>query len=148
MVILVRSLPACLFLTVSDRTEMRTVITAYYKEKRAVESGLRDLSTTVGKLDNVFLTFSAIVLLLVWLAIFGISINAYLVTAGSLIITTSFVIGNSAKNVFEAIIFIFILHPFDVGDKIEVDGVKYNVIRMGLMVSVLHRTDGQGATWH
>ena len=30
----------------------------------------------------------------------------------------------TAKTVFEAIIFVFVMHPFDVGDRCVVDGVQ------------------------
>lgn len=35
-----------------------------------------------------------------------------------------FIFGNTCKTVFEAIIFLFAMHPFDVGDRCEVDGVQ------------------------
>ena len=35
-----------------------------------------------------------------------------------------FMFGNSAKTVLEAIIFVFVMHPFDVGDRCVIDGVQ------------------------
>ena len=32
--------------------------------------------------------------------------------------------GNTCKTTFEAIIFLFVMHPFDVGDRCEVDEVQ------------------------
>lgn len=32
--------------------------------------------------------------------------------------------GNMCKTAFEAIIFVFVMHPFDVGDRCVVDGVQ------------------------
>jgi small-conductance mechanosensitive channel len=39
-------------------------------------------------------------------------LGTYLVTAGSTLLAATFVIGNSAKNTFESIIFLFVTHPF------------------------------------
>jgi hypothetical protein len=35
-----------------------------------------------------------------------------------------FIFGNACKTVFEAIIFVFIMHPFDVGDRCVIDGIQ------------------------
>lgn len=34
--------------------------------------------------------------------------------------------GNTCKTAFEAIIFVFVVHPFDVGDRCLIDGVQVN----------------------
>lgn len=89
----------------------------------------------VGKLDNILLTFALIVTALICLSLFNINLQAYLVSAASIILATSFMvgramallfvqriryntsiatqIGNSAKNLFESIIYVFAMHPFD-----------------------------------
>lgn len=123
--------------------EMEATIIQVYKEKQAIVRGIRDLGTTVGKLDRIFLFISLLIMILIWLGIFGISIWTYIVAAGSILLTASFMIGNTARNLFESIIFIFFMHPFDVGDRVEIDGVVYQVQNMGLLVTILHRLDGQ-----
>lgn len=35
-----------------------------------------------------------------------------------------FIFGNTLKTTFEAIIFLFVMHPFDVGDRCLIDGVQ------------------------
>jgi hypothetical protein len=35
-----------------------------------------------------------------------------------------FIFGNACKTVFEALIFVFIMHPFDVGDRCVIDGTQ------------------------
>jgi small-conductance mechanosensitive channel len=123
---------------------MRFTIVQFYEEKRAIEKGLRDLGHTVGKLDDILMLITLVILVLIWLAIFNVSIQSYIVGAGSVLITASFVIGNSAKNVFDSIIFLFVLHPYDVGDKVEIENVVYTVKEIALMTTVLIRLDGQG----
>lgn len=38
-----------------------------------------------------------------------------------MIVATTFIIGNSAKTAFESIIFLFVTHAYDVGDRVQID---------------------------
>ncbi|XP_022140879.1 mechanosensitive ion channel protein 6-like isoform X2 [Momordica charantia] len=49
--------------------------------------------------------------------------------------------------VFEAIIFLFVMHPFDVGDRCEVDGVQMVVEEMRILTTVFLRYDNQKITY-
>ena len=37
-------------------------------------------------------------------------------TFSSIVLAFAFVFGNSIRNMYEAVIFLFVVHPFDVGD--------------------------------
>ncbi|KAF3508895.1 hypothetical protein F2Q69_00010058 [Brassica cretica] len=54
-----------------------------------------------------------------------------------------FVFGNSCKTIFEAVIFVFVMHPFDVGDRCEIDGVQMIVEEMNILTTVFLRYDNQ-----
>lgn len=45
----------------------------------------------------------------------------------SIVLAFAFMFGNSVKTVYESIIYLFVVHPFDVGDKIIVDSVSSKV---------------------
>lgn len=45
----------------------------------------------------------------------------------SIVLAFAFVFGNSVRTVYESIIYLFVVHPFDVGDKIIVDSVSSKV---------------------
>lgn len=66
----------------------------------------------------------AIIILVIWLLILRVATMHFLVFLSSQILLVVFIFGNSAKTTFEAIIFLFVMHPFDVGDRVEVDGVQ------------------------
>ncbi|KAL0717216.1 hypothetical protein Bca4012_066538 [Brassica carinata] len=55
----------------------------------------------------------------------------------------AFIFGNSCKTIFEAIIFLFVMHPFDVGDRCEIDGVQLVVEEMNILTTVFLRYDNQ-----
>ncbi|KAE8646845.1 mechanosensitive ion channel protein 6 isoform X2 [Cucumis sativus] len=45
--------------------------------------------------------------------------------------------------VFESIIFLFVMHPFDVGDRCEIDGVQMIVEEMNILTTIFLRYDNQ-----
>lgn len=42
------------------------------------------------------------------------------VTIGSMLLSFTFVFGNMFKTLFECVVFLFVVHPFDVGDMISI----------------------------
>jgi len=64
------------------------------------------------------------VILIIWLLILGIATTKFLLVISSQLLLVVFVFGNSCKTIFEAVIFVFVMHPFDVGDRCEIDGVQ------------------------
>ena len=50
--------------------------------------------------------------------------------------------GNSAKTGFESIVFLFITHPFDVGDRVQVDGDTFIVRRMHVLTTMFRTSAG------
>lgn len=51
----------------------------------------------------------------------------------ALIFGFSFIIGGALKSTFDSIIFIFFMHPFDVGDTVEIEGQQYIATEISLM---------------
>lgn len=65
-----------------------------------------------------------IAIVIMSLFILGIPITHFLVFISSQLLLAAFIFGNTLKTVFEATIFLFVVHPFDIGDRCEVDGVQ------------------------
>ena len=63
-------------------------------------------------------------LIIVFLLIFGIETSRLLVFFTSVFIPSVFIFGNSARSTFESLIFLFVVHPFDVGDRVVIDGQR------------------------
>ncbi|RKP11467.1 Mechanosensitive ion channel-domain-containing protein [Piptocephalis cylindrospora] len=60
----------------------------------------------------------------------------------SFLLALSFMMGSTATAFFESVVFLFVQHPYDVGDSIEVEGIEYKVREMQLLTSVLEQSDG------
>jgi hypothetical protein len=60
----------------------------------------------------------------------------------SLWVGTLFAVGGVLKNLVESIIFLFFTHPYDVGDRVIIEGETLNVKEFGLMSTTFVRWDG------
>lgn len=70
---------------------------------------------------DVLVIIIIILIAAVWL---NIITSRSVVFLSSQVVVAAFVFGNTCKNVFESIIFLFVVHPFDVGDRCEIEGVQ------------------------
>lgn len=72
---------------------------------------------------------------IVVMAVYGVNVGTQLTPLWSAFIAASFIFGNSAKDAFESIIFVFVTHPFDTGDRIFIGSENWVVNNVGLSVS-------------
>ena len=52
-----------------------------------------------------------------------IATTKFLVVFSSQFVGLAFMIGSTCKNIFESFVFVFVMHPYDVGDRCIIDGV-------------------------
>ncbi|KAG0198464.1 hypothetical protein BGX28_008073 [Mortierella sp. GBA30] len=126
-----------------SKSEMKEKIFYVYKERKDLHTSLRDLSQAVGKLDIIFLTIVAVIWLLIVLSIFGKDVVKNMLSIGSFLVALSFVFGNSLKILFENIVFLFITHPYDSGDLVNIEGVDMYVREVGLNSTTFVTWDGK-----
>ena len=46
----------------------------------------------------------------------------------SVVLAFAFIFGNSIRQLYEAVIFLFVIHPYDVGDWLKIGTNQYQVI--------------------
>lgn len=114
-------------------TEMKQTIVETYKDRRFVAKSLEDTSSALGQLDLIFLFVAMIVVAFEAFAIFNVDVSKTLTTFYTLAIGASFIFKESAQEVFDSIIFLFVTHPFDTGDRIVVNEAVMVVQKMSLL---------------
>ncbi|XP_060178661.1 mechanosensitive ion channel protein 6-like [Lycium barbarum] len=127
---------------VSKRALKNWVVNAF-RERRALALSLNDTKTAVRKLHQMLNVLVAVIILVIWLLILRVATTHFLVLMSSQVLLVVFMFGNAAKTTFEAIIFLFVMHPFDVGDRLEVEGVQMIVEEMNILTTVFLRYDNQ-----
>ncbi|KAI0081214.1 hypothetical protein K474DRAFT_1588143 [Panus rudis PR-1116 ss-1] len=118
------------------RDEMELACVDFHREQLSIEHSMRDLDSAVGRLDNILMSVYFIVAIL----IIAVALEAQLVTlitgAGTLILGLSWLIGSSLAEVLTSIIFLFIKHPYDVGDRVTVGEDTYTVKEIRLLSTI------------
>ncbi|PSS12131.1 Mechanosensitive ion channel protein [Actinidia chinensis var. chinensis] len=102
---------------------------------------LNGTKTAVNKLHQMVNVVVSIIILVACLLILGIATSKFLLFISSQIVAMAFVFGSTCKTVFEAVIFLFVMHPFDVGDRCEIDGMI--VEQMNILTTVFLRFNNQ-----
>ncbi|XP_066327504.1 mechanosensitive ion channel protein 6-like [Miscanthus floridulus] len=125
---------------VSKRSLKNWVVNAF-RERKALALTLNDTKTAVNKLNQMANVVVGIIVFALWLLILGIATTHFFVFLSSQFLLAVFVFGNTLKTVFEAIVFLFVMHPFDVGDRCEIEGVQVVVEEMNIMTTVFLRYD-------
>lgn len=125
------------------RREFRDTVVHIYRERKDIAISMRDTGQALGKIDYMLLAVSLVALLLTSFAIFNVEVWHSLVPLGSILLALTFVFGNTAKNTFESILFLFVTHPYDAGDYVLVDGQFLLVVNMGVMGTSFVSGDGQ-----
>ncbi|XP_022936287.1 mechanosensitive ion channel protein 8-like [Cucurbita moschata] len=126
-----------------DESSFREWMVNAFKQRKVLVLSLNDANTAVDDLHNLLNVFVALTILVIWLIIFGTPVLHFLIFITSQLLLLAFIFGNTCKTVFEAIIFLFVMHPFDVGDRCEVDGVEMVVEEMKILTTVFLRYDNQ-----
>ncbi|XP_021862842.2 mechanosensitive ion channel protein 5-like [Spinacia oleracea] len=127
---------------ISKKSLKNWVVNAF-RERRALALTLSDTKTAVNKLHKMVNVLVSIILIIFGFIFLNIITSQSLLFLSSQVVVVAFVFGNTCKNVFESIIFLFVVHPFDVGDRCEIDGVQMVVEEINILTTVFLRFDNQ-----
>ncbi|KAF8070126.1 Mechanosensitive ion channel-domain-containing protein [Lyophyllum atratum] len=120
----------------TSRDEVEMACLEFHREQLSIENSMRDLDSAVGRLDNILISVYVVVAVL----IIAVALEAQLATlvtgAGTLILGLSWLIGGTLQEVLTSIIFLFVKHPFDVGDRVNINKEYYTVKEIRLLSTV------------
>ncbi|KAJ6438268.1 mechanosensitive ion channel family protein [Purpureocillium lavendulum] len=102
--------------------EFEAVCNEIHLEKKAIAASLKDLDSVIQKLDKVFLFIIVVIAVIVFVSILSGSAAAGLASASTSVLGLAWVLQATAQEFLQSIIFVFIKHPFDVGDRVTIYG--------------------------
>ncbi|KAG4194959.1 hypothetical protein ERO13_A06G082800v2 [Gossypium hirsutum] len=114
-----------------------------YKDRKTLAHALSDTKTAVKQLNKLVTVVLVVVTVIIWLLLMEIATTKVLLLLSSQLVVAAFMFGNTCKTIFEAIIFVFVMHPFDVGDRCVVDGVQLLVEEMNILTTVFLKLDNE-----
>ncbi|KAL1687954.1 Mechanosensitive ion channel-domain-containing protein [Schizophyllum commune] len=125
-----------------SRAEIKQTLVKVYKERRFLSRSMRDVGSALKTLDKILLFFAFVVLFFISLSVFGVDIGSSLSSVYTIGIAASFIFKSTASNAFDAIMFLFVTHPYDTGDMVFIDQDILFVKKMGLFATLFTRADG------
>ncbi|KAG2311826.1 hypothetical protein Bca52824_023383 [Brassica carinata] len=114
-----------------------------YTSRKALGHSLNDTKTAVKQVDKILSGVLFIVTFIIWLILMDIATTKFLVVFSSQFVGLAFMIGSTCKNIFESFVFVFVMHPYDVGDRCHIDGVVLLVEEIDLLTTVFLKMDNE-----
>ncbi|KAG4222052.1 hypothetical protein PC116_g29473 [Phytophthora cactorum] len=124
--------------------EMIRKVVEMGKERKAIGNSMKDISQALGVFDQVLLFIVLLIVIFIFLAFFQSSFITTLTTAGTTLLSLSFIFAVTAQEFLGSCIFLFVKHPYDVGDRVDITGTEKEqlvVEKISLLYTVFNRID-------
>ncbi|KAK3713463.1 hypothetical protein LTR37_008421 [Vermiconidia calcicola] len=102
--------------------ELEAVCVEIGRERKSITASLKDLDSVVGKLDDVFMFIVFVIFVLVLISLISASAAGVLTSLGGAVLALSWLLAATAQEFLQSVIFVFVKHPFDVGDRVGIYG--------------------------
>lgn len=130
--------------------ELESVCVEIGRERKSIVASLKDLDDVVGKLDSVLFFVVVIIFILVLVSLLSTSAAGVLTSAGSAVLALSWLFSATAQEFLQSIIFVFVKHPFDNGDRVSIYGTTgsqlkgddYYVKKISLLYTEFKKMEG------
>ena len=131
---------------VVNKETLKKSIQSVHQDRWDLMRALTTHASIVKKLDKVMLGFIFAVILY-FSPMMGYELDKSNVlnfgaTLAPLIFSFTELFGDPLKRICEAIIYIVTCHPYDIGDRVSIDGVDFFVQKIGLVSTTFKRFDG------
>ncbi|KAI1099093.1 Mechanosensitive ion channel-domain-containing protein [Jackrogersella minutella] len=124
--------------------EMIRKVVEVGKERKAIGNSMKDISQALAVFDQVLLFIVLLIVIFIFLAFFQSSFITTLATAGTALLSLSFVFAVTTQEFLGSCIFLFVKHPYDVGDRVDIAGSEKEqlvVEKISLLYTVFNRID-------
>eukprot|EP00775_Hariotina_reticulata_P008975 gene8975-9150_t len=123
--------------------EMKDSVTAVFKERKNMAASLRDTDSIVKTLEFGIGCLTHFLFAAIYLVVWGLDIMKGFSTFSATVLALTFVFGNSVRQIYESMLFLFVEHAYDVGDLLEVEVVQYRVKKIDLMYTLFVKGNGE-----
>lgn len=124
--------------------EMIRKVVEIGKERKAISNSMKDISQALAVFDSVLIFCVLLITIFIFLAFFQSSFISTLTTAGTTLLSLSFIFSVTSQEFLGSCIFLFVKHPYDVGDRVDINGPEKEqliVEKISLLYTVFKRID-------
>ncbi|KAF2097276.1 hypothetical protein NA57DRAFT_41344, partial [Rhizodiscina lignyota] len=121
--------------------EMIMMVTEIGRERKSVASSMHDVDQAIKVLDGLLATVAFVICVFVLVAFLNHSFVTTLATAGTALLSLSFVFAVTCQEVLGSCIFLFVKHPYDIGDRVDITDTHLTVEHISLLFTVFKRVN-------
>jgi len=124
--------------------EMILQVSEFSRERKAIATSMHDVDQAINVLDRLLCVVVFIAVVFVFVAFLNANFTTTLATTGTALLSLSFVFSATCQEVLGSCIFVFVKHPFDVGDRVDLnEGTdQFTVEHISLLFTVFRRATG------
>ncbi|KAL4807259.1 Mechanosensitive ion channel-domain-containing protein [Aspergillus unguis] len=126
--------------------EIILAISEIGRTRKTLNHSMHDVDQAIHVLDNLLATVAFIIAVLVFLSFVTSGFGTVIAAGATTLLSMSFVFATTAQEVLGSCIFLFVKHPFDIGDRVEIDSKPYIVERISLLYSVFRNVNDNRVT--
>lgn len=119
--------------------EMILTVTDYSRQRKSLNTSMHDVDQAINALDGLLLTIALIVCIFVFVAFLAPEFRATLTTSATALLSLSFIFATTAQEVLGSCIFLFVKHPYDIGDRVDIATEQLTVEHIALLYTVFKR---------
>lgn len=112
------------------------------RDRKSLGTSMHDVDQAINVLDRLLMVIVFIVVVFTFIAFLNKSFTTTLATAGTTLLSLSFVFSVTAQEVLGSCIFLFVKHPFDIGDRVDIGTDHLAVDHISLLFTVFRRVTG------
>ncbi|RKF73800.1 putative MscS family protein [Golovinomyces cichoracearum] len=121
--------------------EMILKVVKIGRDRKAITASMRDVGQAISVLDQVLVTIVSVIIIFTFVAFQHASFVTTLATAGTTLLSLSFVFAVTTQEFLGSCIFLFVKHPYDVGDRCDLNNTAVVVEQISLLFTVFKRID-------
>lgn len=119
--------------------EMILTVTEFGRERKSIATSMHDVDQAINVLDGLLSVVVFVVCIFVFIAFLNASFVTTLATSATALLSLSFVFAATCQEVLGSCIFLFVKHPFDIGDRIDIGADQLTVEHISLLFTVFKR---------
>jgi small-conductance mechanosensitive channel len=117
-------------------------ITQISRDRKALGTSMHDVDQAINVLDRLLMVIVSIIVVFTFIAFLNKNFTTTLATAGTTLLSLSFVFSVTAQEVLGSCIFLFVKHPYDIGDRVDIGADHFAVDHISLLFTVFRRISG------
>lgn len=124
--------------------EMIMTVAEFGRERKSISSSMHDVDQAINALDALLFTIIFVVCIFVIVCFLYASFQTTLATSATALLSLSFVFAATCQEVLGSCIFLFVKHPYDIGDRVDISTDQLTVEHISLLYTVFKRvTNGK-----